>query len=411
MALFNKGELQPKIYMRRILLVAPQPFYQDRGTPIATRYVVTALSESGWGVDILTYPLGHDLDLPGVRTYRVGSWLRFKSIPIGFSVKKLLLDILMTGAIWSRVRRDEYDSIHAVEEAVYPALLLGRIYQIPVIYDMQSSLAEELSTKRLLRLSLPGRLLEWCERKACEKSTVVACSLGLERKIHEETASVRVHEWVFPRQLGNLSKTDHLRIRKELGLPDSARVVAYTGNFEPYQGISLLMASIPLVVRSYPDVVFVLVGADDPSIRTMSLRYGDLIKQGHLVLLARQSRSRTIDLLEVVELAVSPRSRGANLPLKVFDYLAAGLPVVATDIDAHRPLRNKGLLLASPTPKDFAEALTRLLENPLLAHKYRKIARSFAEKELSWPAFRQRVLNIYDDIAPASLAPVADKSK
>ena len=170
------------------------------------------------------------------------------------------------------------------------------------------------------------------------------------------------------------------------------------------------MASIPLIIRSCPDVVFLLVGADESSMQSMSMRHTDLIKQRHLVLLTRQPRSRTNDLLEIAELAVSPRSRGANLPLKVFDYLAAGLPVVATDIDAHHPLRDKGLLLASPTSEDFAKALVGLLENPLLAHKYSAKARCFAEKELSWPAFRERVLRIYGEVIPASLASVASKS-
>jgi len=410
MTLLNKGRRQSKKSLRRILLVAPQPFYQDRGTPIAARYVVTALSEFGCCVDILTYPLGQDLDLPGVRTFKVGGWLHFKSIPIGLSVKKLLLGIIMTGAIWNRLRRDEYACIHAIEEAVYPALLLGRMKQIPVIYDMQSSLAEELGTMRLLRFPLTKKFLEWCERKACKNSRVIVCSLGLGKKIREESVSAQVHEWMFPKQLSKLPKTDEHTIRKELGLLNSTRVIVYIGNFAHYQGISLLMTSIPLIIRSYPDVVFLMAGADESSMQSMSMRHADLIKQGHLVLLTRQPRSRTIDLLEIAELGVSPRLRGANLPLKVFDYLAAGLPVVATDIDAHRPLRGKGLLLASPTPEGFAEALTSLLENPLLAHKYSETARCCAEKELSWPAFRERVLRIYGEVIPANLASVASKS-
>src|SRR5690349_9299956 len=54
----------------RILVVAPQPFYQDRGTPIALRQVLQALSESGRGVDLVTYPVGEDVAMRGLRIIR-----------------------------------------------------------------------------------------------------------------------------------------------------------------------------------------------------------------------------------------------------------------------------------------------------------------------------------------------------
>src|SRR5919112_1243404 len=54
----------------RILVVAPQPFYQDRGTPIALRQVLQALGELGRPVDLVTYPVGTDVTIPSLRVYR-----------------------------------------------------------------------------------------------------------------------------------------------------------------------------------------------------------------------------------------------------------------------------------------------------------------------------------------------------
>ena len=48
---------------RRVLIVTPQPFYEDRGTPIAVRYVANALSETGVQVDLLAFPVGQDLQI------------------------------------------------------------------------------------------------------------------------------------------------------------------------------------------------------------------------------------------------------------------------------------------------------------------------------------------------------------
>src|SRR5262245_12832040 len=50
----------------RVLVVAPQPFYEDRGTPIAVRQVVEALSHLGRSIDVLTYPVGRSVEIPRV---------------------------------------------------------------------------------------------------------------------------------------------------------------------------------------------------------------------------------------------------------------------------------------------------------------------------------------------------------
>src|SRR5262245_34490578 len=68
---------------RRILVVAPQPFYQDRGTPIAVHQVLQALSELGYLVDLLTFPVGLDVDIPGLEIIRAPNPLRIRRVPIG----------------------------------------------------------------------------------------------------------------------------------------------------------------------------------------------------------------------------------------------------------------------------------------------------------------------------------------
>ena len=54
-----------------ILLLAPQPFYQERGTPIAVRMLVETLCQAGNQVDLLTYHEGEDISLPGLKIYRI----------------------------------------------------------------------------------------------------------------------------------------------------------------------------------------------------------------------------------------------------------------------------------------------------------------------------------------------------
>jgi hypothetical protein len=76
----------------RVLLVAPQPFYEDRGTPIAVAYTARALAELRYAVDVLTFPVGRNIDIPGVEVHRCPNVLGIRAVPIGFSANKCVLD-------------------------------------------------------------------------------------------------------------------------------------------------------------------------------------------------------------------------------------------------------------------------------------------------------------------------------
>jgi hypothetical protein len=80
---------------RRILLVTPQPFYEDRGTPIAVADTCRALGELGYAVDLLAFPIGEDLSIPGVTIHRCPNPFRVRSVPIGFSAGKCMLDAML----------------------------------------------------------------------------------------------------------------------------------------------------------------------------------------------------------------------------------------------------------------------------------------------------------------------------
>lgn len=169
---------------RKILLVAPQPFYEDRGTPIAIRHVLDALSAAGHRVDLLTFAVGRDISLPGLRIFRVGRLFGFKHIPIGFSIRKLLLDILLVFALLRMLRSQDYWCVHAVEEAVFPALMLGPGLDVPVIYDMQSCIPDQLRGHPFFGLSIIQRLLLAWERWALRRSALRPPAILLARLAH-----------------------------------------------------------------------------------------------------------------------------------------------------------------------------------------------------------------------------------
>ena len=183
---------------RRILVVAPQPFYQDRGTPIALRQVLEALSELGYSVDLLTFPQGEDITLPGfgysAPAIRSGSG----PCPSGSRSRKLALDASLVAALNTRLSRDSYTCVHAVEEAAFPAVVMGRRRGIPTLYDMQSSLPEQLLKHSVARIPPVPTALGAAERWLLNRADLVVASVGLADRVRRVAPGARVWEWRFP---------------------------------------------------------------------------------------------------------------------------------------------------------------------------------------------------------------------
>lgn len=131
----------------KILMLAPHPFYQDRGTPIAADLVLSALSERGEHIDLITFPEGSNVHYPNVTIYRTPALKALRNIRPGFSVKKIVCDLFLLVQAIKLTRANRYDLIHAGEEAVFIALLLKKVTGIPYVYDMDSSLAQQLLDK------------------------------------------------------------------------------------------------------------------------------------------------------------------------------------------------------------------------------------------------------------------------
>jgi glycosyltransferase involved in cell wall biosynthesis len=384
---------------RRILVVAPQPFYQDRGTPIAVRQVLEALSQLGYRVDLITFPVGLDVDIPGLEIFRTANPLGIRRVPIGFSAQKVLLDIGLDALLRRRLRQQSYTCIHAVEEAAFFAVAAGRRRGIPVLYDMQSSLPEQLAQRAGFRLRPVHHALNAAERWLLRRCDMIVASSGLATRVREAVPDAVVREWQFPSDPVETSPADVLALRARLELPADLPVVVYSGTFETYQGLPDLLAAIPLVRARVPAATFVLVGADRDSGLDNGVQVAALEDSGALKVIGRQPRSEMAPYLAMADVLVSPRVYGANLPLKIFDYLAAGRAIVATDIPTHRTLLSEDRsVLVEPRPEALAAGIVGLLEDRHRAVRLGHAARRYAERHLGWEGFVESVSDLYDEV-------------
>jgi glycosyltransferase involved in cell wall biosynthesis len=381
----------------RFLVIAPEPVYEDRGTPIAVFHVLEALSEQGNEVDLLTYPIGDEINIPRVNVIRGPNPFRIDAVPIGFSLRKILLDLCLLPVLIRLLRRRSYCCIQAVEESVFLALLARPSKSTPVVYDMQSCMPRELARWALFRAVPVQALLRSLEGVVLRRVTLVVCSTGLRSYVKDRAPETKVMEWRYPAPPHRVSAEQARALRVEHGITPEKPIVLYCGNFEPYQGTALLIGAATLVREQHPDALFLLVGAPRASAEEMLARHRELVESGSLKIVSRQPRERISCYLSAAQILVSPRRSGANFPLKLFDYLSTGKPIVATREFHESLLPSDTAILVDTSAEGLAGGITRLLDDEELARRFGQQALEFAERELGWPDFYRQVSEIFTE--------------
>jgi glycosyltransferase involved in cell wall biosynthesis len=274
--------------------------------------------------------------------------------------------------------------------------ILQRRFNFPFLYDMQSSMPEHLATRLFFRIRPIQKICGILEKWLLSTADSVVCSAGLSAHVCSVAPGVQPQEWIFPAGNNSITKTETAELRKELQVPDNTKIILYSGSFARYQGLPILINAIPKVAAEMSDVLFIIIGATQQIEIEMVTK---LIKgefEKNMRILPRVSKDRIPHFLELADILVSTRIQSANLPLKVFEYLASGKPIVATDIPAHRAVLNNDIaVLVEPSANEIAQAIISLLKDPDRAVQLSDASKRYANNNLSWDKFVDSVDKIY----------------
>jgi glycosyltransferase involved in cell wall biosynthesis len=379
-----------------ILFLAPQPFFEVRGTPLAVLAMVRALAGMGHQVDLLTYAQGADVDVPSVR-HRRSPRLPVGRVRAGPSLAKLALDVPFLAAAAWRMVRARYDVVHAVEEAAHLAAPLARVFGVPLVVDMDSSIPEQLRESGFARrgpLLWAAQALE--DHALRHSAAVITVCDSLTRAVRARVPGARVFQVEDPPLVDGAalaSPDEAARLRGALGLA-AAPVVLYSGNFEPYQGVDLLAEA----ARSVPEAQFLFMGGEPGDVARLAARAA--AAGARCFFAGKRPVSELPLFLAAADVLVSPRRTGGNTPFKVYTYLASGKPLVATRIATHTQLLDDSLaFLTEPTAEGLAAGVRRALAEPEEARARAQRARRLVEKDYSPARFEDKVRRAYASLA------------
>jgi glycosyltransferase involved in cell wall biosynthesis len=383
----------------KILMVAPQPFYQERGTPIAVRLLVESLCDLGHEVDLLVYHDGADIAIPGMRLIRAGKPPGVGRVPIGISWQKLVCDLWLIAKMVRLLTQTRYDVIHAVEEAIFPAVFFNLFSSRKLVYDMDSSLSDQLTDKWRFLKPL-HKLFEWFERTTVRQTTAVLAVC--------EDLAVKVRPWVGERRVvvlpdvpvGDADVKEPVESLRAVTGPDAV-VGLYVGNLERYQGIDLLLEGLQRLPRSV-NAQIVIIGGDPVHVAQYRERAQAMNIADRLHFLGVRPVAHLNAYLAQADILISPRTLGQNTPMKVYSYMQSGRAILATDIRSHTQALDRSCAeLVSPDGAALAAGLEKLVLDADLRRQLGAAARDKAQTEYSLPVFRRKLKHAYEQVVCA----------
>jgi glycosyltransferase involved in cell wall biosynthesis len=393
-----------------ILMIAPEPFFEPRGTPFSEYHRIKALGALGHTVDLVTYPFGHDVELPGLRVFRCARPPLVNGVRIGPSWAKVPLDATLAATALRRALSTRYDAVHSHEEGGVIGVAIAAMLGVPHLYDMHSSLPQQLSNFDFSS----SRPLVWgmtqVERLLVRRSraVIVICQqlVDVVRAVDPLVPTVLIEN--APGSGDPPAEGAGAAVRAQWGITPAAPVVLYTGTFEAYQGLDLLYAAAARVRVARPDVRFLVVGGQPAQVDAARQQAQAAGADGAVVFTGQRPSEEIPAYLDAATVLASPRSRGTNTPLKIYQYLRSGRPIIATRLLTHTQVLNDTVaVLTEATPDSYAAGILRAVENPSEADAIGRAARELAATKYSYEAYLERTRHAYAELFGSGATQVA----
>jgi glycosyltransferase involved in cell wall biosynthesis len=325
-------------------------------------------------------------------------------VRVGPSRAKILLDVLVFCKAFTMLLKEKYDVIHSHEEAAFFSMFLAWIFRTHHLYDMHSVLSNQLTNFDFGNIPIFVKVFELLERmvlKSCK--AVITVGADLEEYVKQVDPTIHVvmienialHAYethVTPAAVAELSEKLNLSGR----LP-----IVYTGTYERYQGLDMALECVDIVVKQYPSVIFLFVGAKNQQAKEWTEKAKEMNLQDHVLFLDVVPPEESMVFLAYAAVLISPRLNGTSTPLKIYSYLHAGKPIVATNIKSHTQVLDLNTaMLVAPDKDAFAEGIIRVLQDPELAQCLGTNALHYAQEKFNYQSYMSKVGQIYQLFSP-----------
>jgi len=306
-------------------------------------------------------------DVGSVIPMSIGRITRFVS-------RKEWIYVCMICRVFFRLLFHRFDVIYAHNiVAAFPAVLIGRLKRIPVVFDMDDLLTGYSKNPAVYHLG--PKLEQWAAKKAAV--TIVPSSY--------------TNQWCASRGIGNTLIVRH-GVDLDLFKPAEAarKYIAFTGGIEVNDGVLLIPEAAEIILKHFPDIRFLLVG-EGKAVGPLRKKVQELGLTSCFDIRGWTRQTDIPDLLarSYVGLITSLKASATEFssPLRAYEYMAMALPYAASDLQgiAEQVRESRaGLLFQNGDSGALAKAVLTLLNDEKMRQSMGQNGRAFAEKYCDW---------------------------
>ena len=365
----------------RIGMVCPYSFDVPGGVQSHVLQLAEVMRERGHEVSVLA-PFSPHVDLPDY----VVSGGKAVPIPYNGSVARLRFGPATHRKVKRWLMDGEFDVLHLHEpNAPSLSMLALQAAEGPIVATFHTS------TTKSLTLSVFQGLLRPYHEKIVGRIAVS----DLARRWQMEALgsdAVEIPNGVDVASFANAARLD--------GYPRPGLSVLFLGRYdEPRKGMEVLVGALPALVQRFPDIEVLIVGRGDED--ELREEVGELA--GHLRFLGQVDDATKASAMRSADVYCAPNTGGESFGIVLVEAMAAGTPVVASDLDAFRRVLLDGKAGRLVPVDDFdalAEGLIAVLEDDTLRAGYVKAA-SVAVRRYDWSVVADQIMRVYETVAGA----------
>jgi glycosyltransferase involved in cell wall biosynthesis len=391
----------------KILVVAPTPFFSDRGTHIRILEEALALEKRGHEITVATYHIGSDLpkeletkmDVRRIR--RLLFW--YKKLEAGPDWQKIVLDLLLIKKVFFLARTQRPDIIHAhLHEGVLIGWVVRKLLfwrRMKLVADFHGSLTKEMVSHAYLGSGWLKKLFRMVEQwidnlgdAAVTSSWENTEEIG---RIRKDGRVTTVLDGVSVDRYEGLAAKEELR--RQFDLPSDKTIVAYAGALIPNKGIRYLLDAIPLALQKHPEIHFLIAGFPydqiAPAVEGAAWRNA-------VTVVSPLPYFELPKLLSASDIAVDPKDGStAQASGKMLQYMGAGLPVACFERSNNREYLGEGGTYASEmTGESLAAAIGELAGLPEPERRRRGAGNRERARQFTYAKPAEQLEDIYERI-------------
>lgn len=280
---------------------------------------------------------------------------------------------------------------------IYPAIA-SKLAGGPIILEVNGILTQEAaimeeSYARILVISIVSRIHYWLADEIICVTPIIANHIIENYGVNEES----VHVISNGVDIEKFQPTRKCPNRNQLGIPKNNKVIIFVGNLVKWQGVDYLLQAIPSIRQEIDNLSVIIVG-DGPMKSELerlstNLEIGDIVKfEGSVPHQQVPTYINSADLCVVYLIPLA----ASHSPLKLFEYMACGKPVVASRVSGFEFLEeiDAGILVPPKQPEALASEISALLSDDKRLSSLGAKGVNYVRENHTWEGVAEQVAEV-----------------